>query len=179
VNTIFLTDGESNPVNTSNIRTDNYPYKRKGNKYILRDNVSKKEYNFLGSYSNADAKITNVLLKILKDRTGSNLIGFFLSTDRIKSLYYHYYGVSTDFSKIDNFWKENGFIPVKSAGYDEYYVINARALNIKEEKLAVDSTMSKTKIAKEFIKFAERKSVNRVLLRQFIEKISSQSRQAA
>jgi hypothetical protein len=39
--------------------------------------------------------------------------------------------------------------------------------------------MSRAKMAKEFMKFSEKKSVNRVLLSRFIEKISSQSKKVA
>ena len=80
---------------------------------------------------------------------------------------------------MSKFWKENKFVPVKSQGYDEYYVINAKAMATTENKLTIDPTMTKTKIAKEFMKFTESKSINRVLLRQFIDQVSSNKAKAA
>lgn len=179
VNTIFLTDGDSNPISGLNINNQHLGYKPKGNKFILRDNVAKKEYNIAGDIRQSYGELTNILLRILKDRTDSNLIGFFLSTDSTRSIMHRYFNYEVH-DKMSKFWRENKFVPVKSQGYDEYYVINAKALGSTENKLSIDpSTMTKNKIAKEFMKFTENKSINRVLLRQFIDKVSSNKVKAA
>ena len=178
VNTIFLTDGDSNPISGLNT-TQHLGYKPKGNKFILRDNVAKKEYNIAGDIRQSYGELTNILLRILKDRTDSNLIGFFLSTDSTRSIMHRYFNYEVH-DKMGKFWRENKFVPVKSQGYDEYYVINAKAMGSTENKLSIDpSTMTKNKIAKEFMKFTENKSINRVLLRQFIDKVSSNKVKAA
>jgi hypothetical protein len=177
VNTIFLTDGESNPIEGVN-SLQYQPHKPKGTRFILRDNVAKKEYNINGDIRGAYGELTNILLRILKDRTDTNLIGFFLSTDSTRSVMRRYFNLEIH-DKMNKFWKENKFVPVKSEGYDEYYVINAKSMAATENKLTIDPTMTKTKIAKEFMKFTENKSINRVLLRQFIDKVSSNKAKAA
>lgn len=177
VNTIFLTDGESNPIEGIN-SLQYLTFKPKGNRFILRDNVTKKEYNITGDIRQSYGELTNILLRVLKDRTDTNLIGFFLSTDSTRSIMYRYFNNEVH-DKMSKFWKENKFVPVKSQGYDEYYVINAKAMATTENKLTIDPTMTKTKIAKEFMKFTESKSINRVLLRQFIDKVSSNKAKAA
>lgn len=178
VNTIFLTDGESNPISGLNTNA-HLAYKPKGSRFILRDNVMKKEYNVPGDIRSCYGELTNILLRILKDRTDSNLIGFFLSTDSTRSIMNRYFNYEVH-DKMVKFWKENKFVPVKSQGYDEYYVINAKAMAATENKLTIDpSTMTKNKIAKEFMKFTENKSINRVLLRQFIDQVSSNKVKAA
>ena len=176
VNTVFLTDGESNSVGYPN--TSNMPYKPKGNRYILKDDVMKKEYNLGKSLYCED--VTNILLRILKDRTGSNLIGFFLSSDSLRHLTYRLFGYGADITKYTENWKKNKFLIVESKGYDDYYIINAREMDIGKIEYSIDTeNMSRAKMAKEFMKYSEKKSVNRVLLSRFIEKISSQSKKVA
>lgn len=177
VNTIFLTDGDSNSINGVNY--DNLPFKPKGNRFILKDDVMKKEYNLGNGNFGYSSDITNIFLRILKDRTNSNLIGFFLSSDKLRSIVYDAFGYSTDISKYTDEWKKNKFISIQSKGYDDYYVINAREMDIKTEDYSINTDMTRSKIAKEFMKFAEKKSVNRVLLSRFIEKISGQSKKVA
>ena len=74
VNTIFLTDGCSDytGLSTSNMKLQ---WKKGGNKYIVNDKMTKKTYwvDNNNSYS-----VTSTYLRILKDRTNSNIIGFFL-----------------------------------------------------------------------------------------------------
>jgi hypothetical protein len=41
-----------------------------------------------------------------------------------------------------------------------------------QNDLKVNSDMTKARIAKEFMKFSEKKSVNRVLLKRFIAKVA-------
>jgi hypothetical protein len=178
VNVIFLTDGESNQI--SGIQgmqiTKYHDYFTKAvNKYILQDKETGKEYHF-----NADTmygeEVTVNLLKRLKDRTGVNLIGFYLydysAYNRLQSQFFGY-NVDPKFSEtMRKFWSENKFVPVQSRGYDDYYIINTSAMKDTENNLSVDSNMSKSKITKEFMKFSNKKSVNRILLKRFIDKVA-------
>lgn len=174
VNTIVLTDGEANGTGVD-YDHQTYPYKSGGNRYMLRDDVMKKDYNVSSSSYGYPKDLTPVLLRILKDRTGSNVIGFFLNTNPLKNLYFRYFngGNQEHYDKTMSFYRENKFIGVTSAGYDEYYVIDSRNNPNGSDKLQVNSGMTKREIAKTFIKFSEKKSVNRVLLRRFMERVSS------
>ena len=164
VNTIFLTDGESNGLYTIHGNRDGHALigADKRTQVIIRDNVSKKEYKVKSHYDN-----TNILLRVLKDRTGSNLIGFFLHNSGINYLARRY-----EMQVDTKSWKDNNFIAVNSDGYDEYYIINAIGMNIQKEELKADSTMSKRKLATAFSNFSKKKAVNRVLLQRFVENIS-------
>jgi len=184
VNTIFLTDGGSDPIGS--IHKDRSSFSKKKN-YILQDEITKKSYdirnNKLSSersywgmrdpYSN-NKVMTPLLLKVLKDRVGGNLLGFFISSDGFKRVYDEFngqYGKIYDKSKED--WTSSGFFGVTSAGYDEYYILDAKKLDVTAGNLAVDSSMTKNKIAKEFIKYSEKKSVSRVLLSRFVKRIAA------
>ena len=97
------------------------------------------------------------------------------------------FSVSNDnpeaFIKARKFWTDNKFYPVKSAGYDEYYIINASAMSDTTNELEIDNSgtkkMTAKKMAAAFSKFAAKKTVNRVLLRNFVERIAGHSKKVA
>ena len=173
VNTIFLTDGCSDytGLSTSNMKLQ---WKKGGNKYIVNDKMTKKTYwvDNNNSYS-----VTSTYLRILKDRTNSNIIGFFLfNYHNLSSLVKT--GIISE-SVIQNkdviqSWKNNDFVGVESAGYDEYYIIRSRS-DKKPNNLIVNNTMTKNAITRNFMKFSERKSINRVMLSKFMERVSTTS----
>ena len=180
VNTIFLTDGDSNP--SDGIKNETTPrVPNMSRRYFYIDKVTRKTYDW-ESYGWANTN-TNTLLRILKDRTGCNLVGFFLfgaSFNKFSSQF----NLRADYDKykeIQKFWNDNKFYPVKSAGYDEYYVIDAKAMKNTTNELAIDNTKKNTakQMAKAFSKFAQKKTVNRVLLRQFIDRVAGQSKKVA
>jgi hypothetical protein len=65
---------------------------------------------------------------------------------------------------------------VTTVGYDEYFIINAREMDIRSEALNVDSNMTKAKVAKEFLRFAEKKTTNRVLLGRIIDRVTTNAK---
>jgi hypothetical protein len=174
VNTVFLTDGGSNPLlSIEGVKLPNSwsPIK---NKYLVLDEKTKKEYYVSDLHIDND-NLTATLLKVLKDRTGCNLVGFYLFTrwgrSRFQYTYSTFFGTANNqkhFDQMNKSWNDNKFIPVTSRGYDEYYVIDARAMSETTNELKVDSNMTKGKVAKAFLAFASKKAVNRVLLQRFI-----------
>jgi hypothetical protein len=119
--------------------------------------------------------MTKLLLQVLKDRTGCNLIGFYICGDGFDRAYREYNGYKTgsEYSAEKSSWNNEGFFPVTSAGYDEYYILNPKMFNITVNNLTVDTGMTKNRAAKEFIKFAEKKTVSRVLLSRFVKRIAA------
>ena len=85
--------------------------------------------------------------------------------------------------KARKFWSDNKYYPIKSAGYDEYYVIDTKALKNTKNELEIDNSgdkkMTARKMASAFSKFAQKKTVNRVLLRQFVSRIAGHSKKVA
>lgn len=179
VNTIFLTDGKSDPIH----EIHGVPsYIRRNRKFILQDEITKKNYDIRsqkeGWYRDApysERQMTGLLLRVLKERTGCNLIGFFISSYGFDSIYRQFYGYdhNENFKKCQKDWKDNGFFGVTNAGYDEYYILNPRSMNVSSGNLNVNSDMTKKKIASEFIKFSEKKAVSRVLLSRFVKRIAA------
>jgi len=177
VNTIFLTDGQSDPISSVHKVVPGYGKKQK---YILQDDITKKTYDIRGSAYSYSAPyseytMTGLLLEVLKERTGCNLIGFYINGDGFDSVYSRYCTFSVEGNKkAQNSYKNDGFFAVTSAGYDEYYILNPKMFNVSAGNLQVDSnTMTKNKMAKEFIKFSEKKAVSRVLLTRFVKRIAA------
>jgi hypothetical protein len=183
VNTIFLTDGDSDPVSGYNKVPGSDVFDTKNKKFILQDKKTKKTYDLAIDYKTAThfgnvhrKKFTATLLKMLKEQTGCNLVGFYIHSANFRTAYHDFFGYSTTEghkSEMNKMWKEDGFIPVTSEGYDEYYILNTQNLKIATEKLQIDNTMTKGKLAKEFMKFSTNKSLNRVLLQRFVKKIAA------
>ncbi len=176
VNTIFLTDGDSDPI--SNVH--GLPATWKKRKYILQDEVTKKTYDirstdiYRSAYPYSERQMTNLLLRVLKDRTGCNLIGFYITSYGFGSMYSRLNGQHGEaYKKASNDWKTSGFFGITTSGYDEYYVINQKTFDVSAGKLGVDSSMTKAKAAREFIKFSEKKAVSRVLLSRFVKRIAA------
>lgn len=171
VNTIVITDGDSNGggrlVNSTEGRSAAY---WRGTRYFYVDPITKKTYDF---HPHNAHSFTEDLLKILKDRTDSNVIGFFLFNGTFGRIQRRW-SLQEDVSKAKKFWHDNKFYPVTTAGYDQYYIIDCEALrnSRKESELQIDKTKNNNHIAKAFAAYSAKKTVNRVLLRQFVEKIS-------
>lgn len=184
-NVIWLTDGESNgSLGIKNETTPRVPGKNR--RYFYVDPITRKTYDwephsYYGSVNN-----TNTILRILKDSTNCNLVGFYLlggSYNRVDHMFNISNGDREVATKARKFWSDNKFYPVKSAGYDEYYIIDANAMRDDSNDLAIDNSgekkMTTKKMVSAFSKFAQKKTVNRVLLRQFAERISGHSKKVA
>lgn len=178
VNTIFLTDGESDPIGHIHGRGSSW----KPEKYIIQDEITKKNYEIPSNgnyrftlYSLSNSVLTPILFKILRDRTGCNLIGFHITTEGFEREYRKYnaktYG--DHYSAAKKEWKDNGFFGISNAGYDEYYILNPNTFKIASGNLKVGADISKRKLASEFIKFSEKKTVSRVLLSKVVKRIAA------
>lgn len=183
VNTIVLTDGDANGFNGVYNETNNnksYSLVRRKRQYFYTDKITGKTHE-IWPHGNSYTNNTNIFLRILKDQTGCNLIGFFLFTESWTRFSYRFLDRNSleHKSKVQKFWKDNKFYPVKSAGYDDYYVIDANALREGDVGLEIDNSKSTKHMAKAFSKFAAKKAVNRVLLRNFIDHVTGQAKKVA
>ena len=179
MNTIVLTDGEANGFNgVYNETGSRFSAFRRKKVYLYTDKNTGKTHE-VWPYGHNDN--TNVFLRILKEQTGCNLIGFFLFTESWTKFSYRFIAHDTyeHKTKAQKFWKDNKFYPVKSAGYDDYYVIDAKALKEDDTELQIDNSKSTKQMAKAFSKFAAKKAVNRVLLRNFIDHVTGRAKKAA
>ncbi len=178
VNTIFLTDGCSSrsPIYTSadkNFNTSAH--------LIVHDPVTKTDYDVADfDISNASgysywgsSQSTAMLLTILRERTDSNVIGFYLLSARSSysgsgaQSIAHEMGDATP-EQIEREWKRfqtDKFAIATSKGYSEYYLIDADQDAVTEQLAGAS--------AEAFTKMSRSKRVNRVLLHRFVDMIAA------
>lgn len=175
VNTVFLTDGDSNDTGMKyddNGRTT-YIDKYNGDyTLIVRDPETKLE-----GKKTPRAETTIALLNLLKKVAGVNVIGFHISNylnqgivlDRLRKLGTY----DTNFHEKYKKARRDKVYIINSTGYDDYYIIlGGKNLQIKEDEMEVESNATKSSLKNAFMKMQKGKSVNRVLLSRFAEKIA-------
>ena len=187
VNVAILTDGEDSdhiPVHGSNSFSGGISSSTNNRTCIIIDNETKKSYKT----ESRRGAVTITLLKILKDKTGCNLLGFYI-TQPWRSAYADVMQKFTNDIKYNKYkspdtaresfakWKETKVDVITDWGFDEYYIIpGGNELNVDDDDLddiigqGVNVTARKLRGA--FLKMNQNRLTNRVLLRKFIEKVS-------
>ena len=171
VNVIFLTDGEdsSSMWTNSNVRIGPSDYR--GVSYI-EDKDSAKTYRV------NDKGITPTLLEILKDRTGCNLIGFYVlpKTKRyFESAMARFNMISTD-AGFKQF-RDEKFFSINGYGYSEYFLIpGGNDLSTEDDSLTdilgESKDVSARKLKGAFLKMNQGRLTNRILLSKVIKEIA-------
>jgi hypothetical protein len=186
VNTIFLTDGEANDTDmivvNENLAGETRSFGRmitseynatkyKGYNVVMTD----KETGKIG-YAKPREPMTVALLRLLKERTGTNLVGYYISTSPGKHgvrAFLNAAGQPSDnVDPIVQYIKKNKFYDLQNAGYDRYFLVNNRDLIVEDSTLEVSEKSDKKDIMKAFIKNQKKKLINRVLLNKFIAEIA-------
>ena len=165
VNTIFLTDGQGH--GTSNKWVDGQWGSGHGSPVIV-DPMTKKHYN---KYADDQA-----LLEILKDRTGVTIAGFFITPSTKRNFLNEMYHTNVSWDKAEELWldvKADGYGVIENdLGYDEYYLISSKSLEIKDEGLGIDSDMTKGRMKNAFVKAQKGKIANKQMLSRFAELVA-------
>ena len=181
VNTVFLTDGEGSglpgqifdeqgwtiPVNSN--------YKLRS---FFRDPVTKASVElFEGThgYASNSATQTTALLTLLKQRTGSNVIGFYIAKVRDVRHALMIYSPKSEESKIDkrvlDFRKDN-FTYLNNVGYDEYYFLRSDTLDTDEDGSFEVSSTTTRGLVSAFSKYTGNRVSNRIVLNRFINLVA-------
>ena len=171
VNTIFLTDGQGQnkqyryETDTACFHDPRYD---RNSESVIVDPVTKKHYN---------SRVTDkILLEILKDRTGTTLAGFFISTSNKKSFSTDCWHMNVPYDQISRLWdsmKANGFCVVETNGYDEYYILASKNLRIENNGLdGIKSDMTKGKMKNAFVKAQQGKIANKKMFSKFAELVA-------
>jgi hypothetical protein len=168
---VFLTDGASS--GNSLPRSSSYA---RSNAFIT-DPVTRKTYQS----SATDNDTTDTLLRIFRDRTKTNAIGFFLCGGRSLPISHPWYknGVRDDaaFTAANESWRDHGFAVAlpESSGYTEWYIVSSsdmRLVNNNDMLDRVGTGASVAAVTKAMIKDAKAKNKSRILLGRFIDLIA-------
>ena len=187
VNTIFLTDGESQAIDWYiDIPTDEYDDRKyrhnrleRRNDMIVTDPVTGKKlrhksYRNYYNYDDYSQKRTAFFLSLLKQRVPDmNVVGFFIAGSGrngtvTKRTLRDKFGADCDLQKIRKELKKNNVAVCKSAGYDEYYILPSMDIDLENKGIEVEVGASKSALKSAFKKNATSKTLNRPLLNKFI-----------
>ena len=202
MNTVFLTDGMSDgndrKVTTDSqeikrlLRNDNYFNKHNNNmmtqpfsyekNHILVDKQTKRQT--LVPYTREG--LTDALLRALKERTHSKVIGFYIESRRRLSRYtldqyYPEYNWVKDAKKktfnrkkVMTDWRKNKCLVVKdNTGYDELYLLAADNMKVSDDRMATPSENAKKgEIKRLFASTLKSNKNSRVVLNKFISLVA-------
>ena len=196
MNTIFLTDGCSdgndryvmfNP--SQDVIDSRYLSKQPGGYYItstgydnqlvLRDTKTKKEY-----YIDRQRDMTDQLLDALRVRTGTKVLGFYISSGKTIDRYTidKYFPSYTydknvkvyDRKKVNQEYRKNKCLVVKhNTAYDEFYLLAGGNLQVSDGQMATPSeNAKKSEIKKLFTSTLKQNKDSRVVLNKFISQVA-------
>jgi len=163
VNVIYLTDGEGNEGVL-------LPWSRNASIYLV-DKKSRKKIL-------VDGNLQACVTQLVRDVTGCKHLGFYLATkhDVGRVINGLEYSKSIDHIKgreLRKQFREGKFIAISNLGYDKYFYIQSATTAITEDKIQINSTMTKSKMANEFSRSVSSKKTSRALVTQFAEEISA------
>jgi hypothetical protein len=185
VNTVFLTDGDGNPVRNvqfsytdkdgkdrptsgyNNPDLDNGHAYGKEKVFVLRDPITKHEEKIYNSYGN---ELTSAYIKALKVRTQCNVIGFYVLSGReFGRVAHNFFPRSSDHPKLKAEFRKEKYKVVTNAGFDEYYLLRSEGLDTDDDvEFVVKENATTRGLVSAFTKYAGNRLNNRVVLNRFI-----------
>jgi hypothetical protein len=187
INTVFLTDGESNSLHINEQKVDKTTgevyYRRKGVQYYydaivcLKDPKTGYVDHNIGqssSWQESTFKITSRLLEYYKWMTGSTVVGFRLSKPgQAGMIMSATKKTEEDNAAIAKSWKNDKYFVSKNLGYDELYVIQLSDEYMgKVSEIKADHTSTANKLRNEFRKHVKSKMFNKIILSKFVDQIA-------
>jgi hypothetical protein len=184
VNTVFLTDGDGHPLRSTFQEFEEYGTKKlyptnvvsgySNDVLIVRDPITKHEER-IGNTGRYD-DCTSAYIKLLKARTGCNVLGFYVISgrefNRKLNVWFPKVSASVRDEMVIKFRKEKSLV-VTTAGFDEYYVLRSEALDTESESEFVVKENATTRgLVNAFSKYTKGRVANRVVLNRFIELVS-------
>lgn len=187
VNTVFLTDGEGAYLsyvyqNRLGYGETNLHQYRKEETVVFRDRKTRFEERYNTDNRNNSMAQSDALIRLLKHRTKSHVIGFYVTnTSEFRNKIHHFYDISDkngmhDFDKIEEIKKEfvkNKYAISTKTGFDDYYILRSNGLDTEDDvELEIKENATTRGIVSAFTKYAGNRVNNRVILNKFISWIS-------
>ena len=187
---ITLTDGEANSEMAEYNFDASRPYNKQLRGYRAQTVIKDGNKRYTTAFSELDrisgsrASLTSSLLKMIKDKYNATTIGFYLSKRVNKNSFEHfvpasiykngqYQGVNPNFEKLRKQFLKDKVIEILRPGYDSYYVVNAKDMDVENYTLGnIAADESTSNIKRMFTKSMKNRIYSRVLLNKFIEKIA-------
>lgn len=176
--TMFLTDGESDTyqVRVSAEGDDHRNDHSSSQNFRSRSSVIRINGETLEVGSLNSANVTTLMLKNLKKKTNSTVLGFFISEYRSQAIAKVCGATSTSNKEkyTSQITKQRAIIEDDVFGYDRYFGLCAKFMDVSEDELGelVEDGASKNKLKTAFTKLTKQKRVNRIFLNAFVDSIA-------
>jgi hypothetical protein len=176
VNTIFLTDGEgrtmreyASPSNYGELRRTNI----RANIVYVRDPKTKHQECY-GTIGNKYIDQTTALLKLLRLRTHSNVVGFYVINGRdFNRKATGWFPKAKSHDAIREEFRKSNFAVVEESGYNEYYILRSNGLDTDDDAVfEVKEGATSRGLVSAFTKFNSGRHNSRVVLNRFIKLIA-------
>jgi hypothetical protein len=160
VNAVFLTDGQGHGMGA------------RGGYYCdayVHDPVTHRDYKVEGRDE------TNLYLEILKERTGCNTVGIYLTSSKHIANERYSYLNDTDLVTAVATWKKSNFAVASDdkTGYDECYIIKGNIGGDDDALDNLDHDASYSKIRNAFAKSSNNNKTNKIIATKMIEVFAS------
>jgi len=171
VNTVFLTDGDGSKPSGIYQPHGGYQSLRGDGTIVVRDPKTKHEVKITDPSARG---MTTAFIKLLKERTKCNVIGFYIMNGRdfnygIYNFYPESVGKQTQIEQLKKEFRSEKYKVVTSEGYDEYYLLRAEGLDTDEDaEFEVRDNATTRGFVSAFSKFTNNRKANRVVLNRFI-----------
>jgi hypothetical protein len=183
VNTVFLTDGESDCIEgihyeERNVVTDKKWINSKAlygvDTLVIRDPKTKHQETVKECFHGSN--VTTGLVKMLKTLTNCNIIGFYVlagSEFNRKIIRFHKSLSNDVYNKLTADFRKDNYSVVTSAGFDEYYLLRSQGMAIDDDaEFEVKENATTRGIVSAFTKYTGNRLNNRVVLNRFIKLIA-------
>jgi hypothetical protein len=184
VNTVFLTDGDSHPLNFvgySKIREENRleeswsvipskTFRNDSRLCNLNDTKTKKKYKLVRG------SVTKALIQNYIARTGSNTIGFRIVSSNKNNTLRDFVNMGMDWTAADDLYNElrkEKYITIPGQGYSKFFALKGgKELQTANGDFKVADDAKKGQILSAFKKSTKGKLVSRSLLNEFIKEVA-------
>lgn len=174
VNTVFLTDGESDTTSSFyDPRGMNGRYSVTGEMYITDPKTRFSEKTAAKHNHRAKGiELTMCLIRLLKYRTNSHVLGFFVVSQREFSDTRPYFANEISMLRAKEVFAKEKSVIVENVGYDQFYIIKNEFQEVQEFG-DIDVASSATRsVLSAFKKHSKNKLQSRTMLNRFIQMIA-------
>ena len=114
---------------------------------------------------------------MIKDKHNCNLISFFIGSMYDNKYIVNMYAKLSERTEKYKELRKNGCSTIEDTGFDEYHLIVEEEISENNELVIQtnkDKQITTKKLASVFMKFLKKKSLNKIILSKFVERISKQ-----
>ena len=177
LNTFFLTDGASHPMDVNGNRWYYVDGMRAHTTVTCPITNTTYKSRMLGDRK---TNITELLMEMYKNATGSNMIGYFICKQTRREITHNARwstGRTFNWDAQEDLWKQartEGYVKLNVVGYDEFFIIGDKSLKIEDNKLddVTAGEVSKAKLRGMFKKAQVGGKKSRAMLNDIVDRVA-------